>query len=407
MREKDNKSKITMKEKIILFYEYHYFNFIKDSMAPDVEIVNKYLVDSDADLEQMVSEGLRESDEHTYIGIAVDNRFRKETLLQLMLSRKVPANNILDIYKAYLAGYSKNRYQRIMNRTPGKKLDGLVLGISHGMTGIAEEKLPGNVCNLCYSSQDIYFNYLTLKKCYEEYYYELQHLKYVVIDMFDYFYFNFDTILSGAYDRFFEMSGFLCEERAPWNKQISAEQINEMLDGWWLEGKSIREQQLFSKLFPFARERDRGVYKNYPVYERFLSEDQICTYKERPNLAAPQMKVYDHTINFQISNMLKLLTFLKHMQPQIQIFLVLLPKYKAVEEAEKQVNETWKKLFLKIINEFKQNFAIELLDLKGLECISAQKEYYEDLTHLGYQGALKFTEHLSDLLVHQYGLKLS
>lgn len=125
------------------------------------------------------------------------------------------------------------------------------------------------------------------------------------------------------------------------------------------------------------------------------------------SFASPQLKVYDHTINFQIKNMLKLLTFLKHMQPQVRIFLVLLPKYKAVEEAEKQINVMWKELFMKIVNEFKQNFTIELLDLKELECISAHREYYEDLTHLGYEGALKFTEYLSDMLIHQYGLNLS
>lgn len=303
-----------------------------------------------------------------------------------------------------MAGYSKNRFQRVMNRKLNQKLDGLVLGISHGMVGIVEGKMPGKVCNLCYSSQDIYFNYLTLKKCYEQYYYEIKDLKYVVIDMFDYFYFNFDTILSGAFDSFFEASGFLCEERSPWNKVQSVQQINEILIDIWQEGKTAWEQKLFSEFFPYARERDRGVYKENTVYDARLADSEILKFKSSPKVPELESKIFHHTIQFQVDNMVKLFLLLKKIQPQIRIFLVLLPKYKVVEDFEKSLNWTWKTFFMNIIGELKKDFAFELLDFKDYEEISAHKENYRDLTHLGPDGAVRFTEHLSDLLIHQYGL---
>lgn len=394
-----------MKKRIILFYEYFYYNFVRNSIALDVEILKEYSIRSIEDIETLDLNSIAERDGEVYIGFAVYTREMKAKLLEIILSCGINKNYVLDIYKAYMAGYSKNRFQRVMNCKLNQKLDGLILGISHGMVGIVEDKMPGNVCNLCYSSQDIYFNYLTLKKCYEQYYYEIKDLKYVVIDMFDYFYFNFDTILSGAFDRFVEISGFLCEERTPWNKEQSVQQINEVLSGGiWQEGKTAWEQKLFSEFFPFARERDCGVYKDITLYDEKLEDNAILKYKDNPIIHAVQMKIFHHTIQFQVDNMVKLFLLLKKIQPQIRIFLVLLPKYKVVEDFEKSLNRTWKTFFMNIIGELKKDFSFELLDFKDYEEISAHKENYRDLTHLGLDGAAKFTEHLSDLLIHQYGL---
>ena len=132
----------------------------------------------------------------------------KDIVYQMFTAMKVSAEMILDVQKAYMAGYSVKRYQRMMERKADKPLDGIVLGISHGRDGIAEEYLPGNVCNLSSNSQDIYFNYKVLESLYEEYYVKIKDIKYVVFDMFDYFYFNFDTIQTGAMMRFVEANGF-------------------------------------------------------------------------------------------------------------------------------------------------------------------------------------------------------
>lgn len=300
-----------MKKRIILFYEYFYYNFVRDSIALDVEILKEYSIRSMEDIETLDLNCIVERDGEVYIGFAVYNRKMKVKLLQTILSCGINKNYLLDIYKAYMAGYSKNRFQRVMNRKLNQKLDGLVLGISHGMVGIVEGKMPGKVCNLCYSSQDIYFNYLTLKKCYEQYYYEIKDLKYVVIDMFDYFYFNFDTILSGAFDSFFEASGFLCEERSPWNKVQSVQQINEILIDIWQEGKTAWEQKLFSEFFPYARERDRGVYKENTVYDARLADSEILKFKSSPKVPELESKIFHHTIQFQVDNMVKLFLLLK------------------------------------------------------------------------------------------------
>lgn len=78
--------------------------------------------------------------------------------------------------------------------------------------------------------------------------------------------------------------------------------------------------------------------------------------------------------------------------------MVLLPKYIEVEKAEKSINEIWKNLFMKIIDELNSNFKFELYDFKSCEYISEHMEYYEDLTHLNHNGAAVFTDHLSEII---------
>ena len=156
-------------KRMIIFYERQYLEFIKNSMAFEVEVTKEFCISCVQDVEEIFADKSIKVSKEVYIGFAIDERIIKEKLLKLLAAWNTNENRVLDIYKTYMAGYSKNRYQRIMNRKLGLKLDGLILGISHGMTGIIEEKMPGNACNLCYSSQDIYFNYSTLKKCFEEY----------------------------------------------------------------------------------------------------------------------------------------------------------------------------------------------------------------------------------------------
>ena len=42
-----------MKKRIILFYEYFYYNFVRDSIALDVEILKEYSIRSIEDIETL------------------------------------------------------------------------------------------------------------------------------------------------------------------------------------------------------------------------------------------------------------------------------------------------------------------------------------------------------------------
>ena len=74
-----------------------------------------------------------------------------------------------------------------------------------------EELLPGNVLNFCSSSQDIYFKTKVLSSLVEEYYDFVSSARYVIFDLFDYTYFNYDVLLSNECLGYLAYNGFFCE----------------------------------------------------------------------------------------------------------------------------------------------------------------------------------------------------
>lgn len=396
---------------VVVFCEEQFGELLEKNISQSVKVLDWIFIDHICEcLEECVDRAKQYYvyGNHPFTCIMSGNRKRKETVMRLMEALGVDKNNVLDVYKTYRARFSNMYYQRIMNDLPDRELDGLVLGISHGLTGIVAEKLPGNVCNLCQSSQDIYFNYRVLRGAYENYYSKIKNLKYVIFDMFDYTYFNFDTIQTGAYEPYLEENGFLCEERSPWNKPITHEIINEQLREWWWEGRTQAEQNRLDELFPGMQKLEGCACKNEVICDKrkhILPEKEIENYKKNKSLSDIQRQVFENTLESQLSNFYNILQLLKRINPEIKIYLVLLPKYKVVEEAEEVVNQEWRKLFVNFINDFQKKIdGLELIDLKSCQFFSEKREYYFDLTHFNHRGACEFTEYLSKLLADKYGL---
>lgn len=397
-------------EKIIVIYQKPYEDLLREVVSENVDVVlwlPAELVNKDiSQFEEQINQ-ICEKEVQPFFCLMISWRPYKSKVYGRLKAFGIDDTRIIDIYKAYMAHFPIKRYQRIMDQKSNEELDGLVLGISHGWAGIVEEKMPGNVCNLCTSSQDIYFNYLVLENICKEYYDNIRALKYVVFDMFDYTYFNFDTIQTGAYQPFLEENGFWCEERYNWNKQCSLEQINEWLKVVWQEGETEEQQEKLFKFFPYIFEKDECVYKGSVLKSRkhILTKEEIEEYIENFSPISLQKNVYENTIEFQITNFERILKLLRDINPQIKVYLVLLPKYFAVEEKEQESNILWKPFFYNIIEEFQEEYPfLELIDMKNCELFSANKELYEDITHFNYSGACGFTEYLSMILQNQFGL---
>ena len=75
-----------------------------------------------------------------------------------------------------------------------------------------------------------------------------------------------------------------------------------------------------------------------------------------------------------------------------------MPKYFEVEKAEIPINQQWIPFFNNTVNNFKNKYNFELINLKDCTEISQNKEYYADLTHLNHEGAKVFTKYLAEIL---------
>ena len=87
-------------------------------------------------------------------------KFAKEIL---MLELDVCSERVFDLNMFIRAITPLATVDRVMKNPLHKEYTGMVLGISHAEVGIIPELLTGNFCNLAVSSQDIYYNYITLK----------------------------------------------------------------------------------------------------------------------------------------------------------------------------------------------------------------------------------------------------
>lgn len=122
-----------------------------------------------------------------YIIVAIRDEDVREKIVRNLIKNYCKFDKIVDLWRV-------PKVDRVMLNTK-EPWEGMVLGISYGDAGIEPKYFSKRFCNLALPSQDLCENYLTLKKCIEEYSKKLD-LKYFILDMFDYDYFNFDISLS-------------------------------------------------------------------------------------------------------------------------------------------------------------------------------------------------------------------
>ena len=81
---------------------------------------------------------------------------------------------------------------------------------------------------LAVSSQDIYYNYKTLEYCIDNYWEKIKDLKHIIIDMYDYEYFNFDTSLAKNIYRYFMWGGYNLDEHNMTRNKIYKNSLEEV-----------------------------------------------------------------------------------------------------------------------------------------------------------------------------------
>ena len=352
-----NYGDITMK-KSLFFYNTIYQEILKSSVNHNMSNITWVPTNTVSDAIDYIKKNIYFfTSDNVRIYLMISSLNTKTTIRQILSVLNIKSSQILDIYQLYMHKLTTLHYERIIGNCT-QPLDGIIFGISHGQTGIVEESLPGNVLNFCSSSQDIYFNTKILSALAEEYYDFICNAKYVIFDMFDYTYFNYDVLLSNELLNYLGFNGFFCENRNSNNKKIFRQ--NKILDDYSISTYMLPNSLVFSSI---------------------------------------QRHIFEPTIQFQVANLDHFCRLLFRLNPDIQIIGVLLPKYYIVEENEKIVNQIWKPHFENIISSFQQKYTnFSFFDFKNLTSISKKQEYYRDLSHLNCNGAHHMTEIISSLI---------
>ena len=307
-------------------------------------------------------------------------------------------SRIINFYAVYRAIIPDMVADRVMKNPLISQYDGMILGISHAYYGILPRCFDGSFCNLAVPSQDIYYDFKTLEYCLLHYPEKISNMRYLIIDMYDYTYFNYDVSLSKTITQYYNDGGFILDSHNfSQNKNISYrfEDLQMVLQEKKLQGITREKMMIWEALFDNVHEKTQYQEFRNPVklYERarIVKEKDV---KEHQVYTSIVKNIYQETIQENTVHFYKLLDLAYKINPKIKVFLILIPKYIETEEMQKEAYAEWKTIFYDVMEEYQRQYPFQLLDFKIHE-ISKERGCYYDATHLNYYGAVKFTKMLN------------
>ncbi|MBB6714149.1 SGNH/GDSL hydrolase family protein [Clostridium gasigenes] len=337
--------------------------------------------------------------DYDYIILAIDNAKACEVIIKYLTTKfKIDSSKIVDFYHLYNDGVSTQKVDRVM-QDPNKKegYEGIILGVSHSALGINPKLLKGNFCNLATSSQDIYYNLKTLEYCMENYQNKIENLKYVILDVFDYNYLNYDVSLTTDLINYLSWGGYNLDYHnynQNRNFTLSVEEELAKINCKIIKPLGIDEINLRDKLF-------QNIYGNSQskMFRDFASPEQRCKGVEKgfndyclpdcmPKYGSNR---FDKTIEENKIYFEKTLKNLYKINPNMKIYAVLIPRYETVEKVHKIKYKLWKVEYEEFIYRMKNKYNFKYLDFKDCKEINTHNEYYQDVAHLNYEGATAFT----------------
>lgn len=311
-------------------------------------------------------------------------------------------SKVIDFYAVYRSIIPAMTVDRVMKNPLRPGYEGMILGISHAVYGILPRCLDIPFCNLAVPSQDIYYNLKTLEYCLDHYRHRIEGLQYLVIDMFDYTYFNYDVSLSKtAVNYYYYYGGYTLDAHnfsRNKNFDYSFDHMSMLLQEKKLQGISHAKLNLWESIFDNVHEKTQYREFENPVnlFERarIVKEKDMEEYRMFTSIVK---NIYDATIKENIRYFYELLELAYQINPDMKVFVILLPRYVRAEEKAAEAYAGWKKFFYDTIMECGKYYPFQFKDFKGHE-ISREKACYYDVSHLNYYGAVKFTRLLNEYM---------
>ena len=310
-------------------------------------------------------------------------------------------NRFVDFYKIYYGSIPYMRVSRIMeNRAKNNKVDGMILGISHAEVGIVPECFKDkHFINLAVSSQDIYYNYETLNYCYNNYYEQIKNMEYLIIDMFDYTYFNYDVSLGTEIINYIGFGGITLPHNYKFNKNYNYkyDDIVSTINMRRIEGITEEMLDLWDAFFVDPHKLNN--YKDY-ISVNYEERMRIMTQKDIEDFEIKKPIVvnrYENTIKENVIWFEKILSLAKLINPQIKIYCILIPRFIDIQLKSEYLLSDWKREFYSIIKEMQKKYYFEFYDFNDDE-MAKNPFYYYDPAHFNCIGAVEFTNKLKKYL---------
>lgn len=161
----------------------------------------------------------------------------------------------------------------------------------------------------------------------------LHYRKYIIFDLFDYTYFNYDVLLSNECLDYLAFNGFFLENRNSNCQKRFNNNINQILTDLFNSRTDTSALAKFQSIFPSIHCPDIAKYqleyKNRFCKKTVLNNENIQAYSspKASIFSSIQRHIFEPTIQFQISNLERFFQLLSRINPDIKVIGVLLPKY--------------------------------------------------------------------------------
>lgn len=316
----------------------------------------------------------------------------------LVKNCQIPQERIVDFYKMYQGMFAGPKIQKLMKNPKYYHMKGMIIGLSHAETGIVSSMFPETTCNIATGGQDIYYNLKSLEWCRKHHKNALKDLEYVIFDMYDYSYFNVDTSLGkNAVNYYVNWDGYLWDGHHfddNKNFEYSFVQLREIIEAQNNNGITKQDQENFKLLFPeilesFLHEQLDDDFKVKNI-TKVVTEQELEAYEIETSVVK---KEFSETKKENRESFEKLLVLLRELNPNMKIKIVLMPRTAYVEKKMEVYDKVLRTEYMEYLEQMQKKYSFEIFDLKGLEEISAHREYYYDGEHLNRQGAEQFTKY--------------
>lgn len=322
--------------------------------------------------------------EFDYIIIATVNDVISEEIVEELKQIGLEKRKLLNFYKLEKCYYLtlERKEERLLSNS-NEEISGLILGLSCSYKGINPEFLEGCCYNLSTSSQDLYYSYERLEYVYNNYFDRIKNLKYVILDLYCYDYFNYDCSMTINALNFLKREGFkLSLHNIKYNKNTDIyDSLNEIY--------SFKELLCVSKI----------KYK-HKINIDFENEYGFFPVKKSNYINTPENK---DSMKFRVKtfseNMLlfdKILSLLYKINSQIKIYCVFLPAFRSKIIHNK--SNVVKKFVFSILETFKTEYKFNILNFRYYKPIVLNKELFYDSFHLNEEGAEVFTKILNNII---------
>ncbi len=338
--------------------------------------------------------------------IAAKDNDSMDTIRRIVIDKGICSlEKIVDYYAVYKALIPYMTVDRKMSAAnfQQKRFNGLVLGMSLAEVGVLTRFLRGDFVNLAVSSQDLYYNFRTLRHCYERYPEQVENLEYLFVDMFETTYLNFDISKSRNAISYYSWGGYIEDpHNYSVNKTYASEyEFDDVVR--FLQNKhnlGVQEEQIeiWNKFFGDVHKKEKYIAydlhdeKLASIRNRIVTDEDVDTFRIDTPI---RTKVFQDTIIENEAILKQMIEYAHSRNPNMKIVFMLMPEYVGKREKAKRYDEQWEDFFIERMKECVEHYSVYFWDFRDCD-IAYERNCFYDPIHLNYYGANRFTKILNE-----------